>query len=291
MDLAKDQPPTSRLRYPLRSAGKSRDTKLPEVTPRCSSSRKGTTARVSASIGAIKLSKESETPKSLRRLSVPSTIGSATPISNTRVKRRDPSANNGSPISDGSKSARNLNQLSSVSYWLSQIKLSESVSKHNVSLGFFKLALESECVPLEKVREELKSYANRHKLLELGEPAREVLNSYNILEEVQASSPITGDNPQITDSTEPLEKPLKVADAKVRIPSAEKNLGNAPKSLTPRTSSDSKKMKPKTTPTSSKKKNPSPGIAIRAPVSVEDKENLHDEHVEKPKSGPEVETV
>lgn len=50
--------------------------------------------------------------------------------------------------------------------------------------------------PLQRVREELKSYANRHKILELGEPAREVLKSYDILEEVEEFSQVAQSCPQ-----------------------------------------------------------------------------------------------
>ncbi|KAL5057526.1 hypothetical protein RYX36_029130 [Vicia faba] len=48
------------------------------------------------------------------------------------------------PVSDILRStAWKFSLLSSASYWLNQIKLSDSAAKHRISLGFFKLALES----------------------------------------------------------------------------------------------------------------------------------------------------
>ncbi|XP_077245857.1 uncharacterized protein LOC143885545 [Tasmannia lanceolata] len=85
---------------------------------------------------------------------------------------------------------RKFSVLLSVSCWISQIKISESAAKHSISLGFFKLALESGCEPFQRLRDELKSYVLRHNLLELGEPTKELLRSYNIsedLEQVQVS--------------------------------------------------------------------------------------------------------
>lgn len=81
---------------------------------------------------------------------------------------------------------RKFSTLRSASYWLAQIKLAESAGKHGISLGFFRLALESNAEPLQRVRDELKSYAKKHSLLEFGEVAQEVLLNYGILEEVTA---------------------------------------------------------------------------------------------------------
>lgn len=97
-----------------------------------------------------------KTVKPPRKLSVPSklsttsprsaTVKSTSPISEFRIKKPDSEGKVGTPA-DVSKSTsrRKFNLLSSASYWLSQIKLSESTSKHSLSLGFFKLALESGC--------------------------------------------------------------------------------------------------------------------------------------------------
>jgi len=40
---------------------------------------------------------------------------------------------------------KKFNAIALASYWLSQIKISESVAKHSISLAFFKLALEAGC--------------------------------------------------------------------------------------------------------------------------------------------------
>lgn len=79
---------------------------------------------------------------------------------------------------------RKFSTLRSASYWLAQIKLAESAGKHGISLGFFRLALESTAEPLQRVRDELKCYAKKHSLLDLGDVAQEVLLNYGILEEV-----------------------------------------------------------------------------------------------------------
>lgn len=112
---------------------------------------------VSKSVGVLDLSGKDKSAKPPRRLSVPakSLVTSAakpaaniTPISEARTKR---STNNQgkieTPLSDVSRTSnrKKFNMLSSASYWLSQIKLSESAVKHSISLGFFKLALEAGC--------------------------------------------------------------------------------------------------------------------------------------------------
>jgi len=100
------------------------------------------------------------------------------------------------PISDNTKKKspdsavsnirrRRFNLLSSASYWISQIKHSETASKHSISLGFFKLALDCECEPFQLLRDEFREYALKYKILELGEPARDLLERYEILEAVE----------------------------------------------------------------------------------------------------------
>jgi len=69
---------------------------------------------------------------------------------------------------------------------MTQIRLAEAASKHSVALGFFKLALESECEPLDRMREELKSYVARHGLVaELEEPVKDILQVYDIVEDFE----------------------------------------------------------------------------------------------------------
>lgn len=118
-------------------------------------SRGRVASSVSKSVAALHLSGKEKSAKPPRRLSVPSKpiacpasrpLGTITPISETRAKRS--TSNQGksdTPLSNASKSSttRKYDLISSASYWLSQIKLSESAAKHAISLGFFKLALEA----------------------------------------------------------------------------------------------------------------------------------------------------
>ena len=114
------------------------------------------TSSVSKSVGVLDLSKE-KTAKPPRRFSIPTKstitpspklVGTITPISEARTKKStNGQGKSDTPLSDASRAAtrRRFNVLSSASYWLSQIKLSESASMHSVSLGFFKLAFEAGC--------------------------------------------------------------------------------------------------------------------------------------------------
>lgn len=115
---------------------------------------------VSKSVSVLDLSGKEKSAKPPRRLSVPSksnsspaakSFGNITPISEARTTRSRGRVD--TPLSDVSKSStrKKFSVLSSASYWLSQIKLSESAAKHSISLGFFKLALESGCEVCEKV--------------------------------------------------------------------------------------------------------------------------------------------
>ncbi|KAG8379145.1 hypothetical protein BUALT_Bualt07G0057700 [Buddleja alternifolia] len=207
--VAKDQSSasgrsTSRLlRYPLRSATKSKEEKPPLVdsTNSASATKRGRPASdVSKSVNVLDLSgKEKSAKPPRRRLSVPSksnaspapkSFGNITPISEARAKRS--SVNQGksdTPLSDVSRSSnrKKFSVLSSASYWLSQIKLSESASKHVISLGFFKLALEAGCEPLQRMSDELKSYVRRHDLSEHGESVKELFESYKIPENCEQS--------------------------------------------------------------------------------------------------------
>ncbi|OVA09058.1 hypothetical protein BVC80_9097g139 [Macleaya cordata] len=200
MDAVKDQSAGtgntagSKLRYPLRSATKLKE----DASTTSSASKRGrVTSNVSKSVSVLDLSGKEKSAKPPRRLSIPAkssisphprAIGTITPISETRVKRSNGSqGKSGTPVSDVSKSLnqRKFSILSSASYWLSQIKLSESAAKHSISIGFFKLALESGCEPLQRMRDELKAYAQRHNLVELAEHVNELLKSYNIPEDLE----------------------------------------------------------------------------------------------------------
>ncbi|TYH96664.1 hypothetical protein ES332_A12G193400v1 [Gossypium tomentosum] len=187
----------SKLRYPLRSSMKPKEQKppAPDLSNSSSSRRGRATPSVSKSVGVLDLSKEkSGSGKPPRRLSIPTKstvtpspkfVGTTTPIYEGRAAKKSTNGQGKSdtPLSDSSRSStrRRFNVLSSASYWLSQIKLSESASKHSVSLGFFKLALEAGCEPLQKMSDELKSYIRRHNLGENGEAINELLlESYNV---------------------------------------------------------------------------------------------------------------
>ncbi|MCL7043098.1 hypothetical protein MKW94_028863 [Papaver nudicaule] len=187
--------PGSKLRYPLRSATKVKE----ETSATTSSSKRGRAApKVNQSVSGLELSgKDKErSAKPPRRLSNPTksiaspsprSIGTITPTADARAKRSNVSqGKTGTPSSDLSKSLiqRKFNVLASTSYWLTQIKLSESVGKHMISLGFFKLALEAGCEPLQRMRDELKSYALRNNLAEFADSVNEVLKSYNISEDL-----------------------------------------------------------------------------------------------------------
>ncbi|KAL4326173.1 hypothetical protein GQ457_11G008960 [Hibiscus cannabinus] len=194
----------SKLRYPLRSSIKPKESPSAVDLSNSSSSRRGrATPSVSKSVGVLDLSKE-KLGKPPRRLSIPTKstvtpspkfVGTTPPIYEGRAKK---SANgqgkSDTPLSDASRSStrRRFNMLSSASYWLSQIKLSESASNHSVSLGFFKLALEAGCEPLQKLRDELKSYIRRHNLGENEEAIKELLERYNVSE--------NSDQPQVSET-------------------------------------------------------------------------------------------
>ncbi|KAJ7956355.1 microtubule-associated protein futsch-like isoform X2 [Quillaja saponaria] len=186
-------------KYGLRSAVKSKEDKqTPVDLSNSSAAKRGRPgSSVSKSVGVLDLSGKDKSAKPPRRLSIPTKssvtptgtlAGNITPISETRTRR---SANGQSktetPVSDLARSTgrKKFRSLSSASYWLSQIKLSESAVKHSISLGFFKLALEAGCEPLQRMRDELKSYACRHQLGELGVLLKELLESYNISENTE----------------------------------------------------------------------------------------------------------
>ncbi|WVZ79610.1 hypothetical protein U9M48_027172 [Paspalum notatum var. saurae] len=185
----------SKLRYPLRSAskGKAAADALPAVSaPR----RAKPSSDVSKSM-CLDLSAKDTSAKPPRRHSIqtkpgvsprPTPCGTVTPVSGVRSRRSDIQGRLDTPTSEASMSItrRKFSTLSSISYWMTQIRLAEAASKHSVSLGFFKLALESECEPLDRMREELKSYVARHGLAtELEDPVKDVLQVYDIVEDFE----------------------------------------------------------------------------------------------------------
>ncbi|XP_019053483.1 PREDICTED: uncharacterized protein LOC104596996 isoform X2 [Nelumbo nucifera] len=202
MDSIKEQSSASarsKLRYPLRSSIKPKDDKpaMADVSSSSASKRGRPASNVSKSVSVLDLSGKDKYAKPPRRLSIPAKstasplprpAGTITPISENRAKRpANGQRKSETPVSDASKSLnrRKFSVLSSASYWLSQIKLSESASKHSISLAFFKLGLEAGCEPLQRLREELKAYVRRHNLGELEELAKELLKIYNIMEDLE----------------------------------------------------------------------------------------------------------
>ncbi|KAJ6339943.1 hypothetical protein OIU77_007816 [Salix suchowensis] len=197
----------SKLRYPLRSASKSisrEDKEKPQISIPSSAHRRAPST-LSKSVSVLQLSGEDKSARPpRRRLSVPpksvattalkppATAGNITPISEIRVKRS--ATKNDTPLSNASMAStrKKFNAIALASYWFSQIKISESVAKHSISLAFFKLALEAGCEPvqIQRLRNELKSYVGRHDLSEFGESVKELFESYNISdhqEQIQVS--------------------------------------------------------------------------------------------------------
>ncbi|XP_010483969.1 PREDICTED: uncharacterized protein LOC104762390 [Camelina sativa] len=193
------------LRYPLRSALRSKEGKPPVPDFSASSvPRRGRVASaVSQSTTVLDLSgKKSVVDRTKlppRRLSIPnkstsnssvrSVSSSVTSLSETKPKRSGIVSrifNETTPVSSNLRSSvtrRKPEDLSSSTYWLTHIKLAESVAKHSISLGFFKLALHAGCEPLDKMKEELKSYARRNNMDGLADAMKELSELYNISEE------------------------------------------------------------------------------------------------------------
>ncbi|KAL2321961.1 hypothetical protein Fmac_026340 [Flemingia macrophylla] len=206
-------------RYALRSSSKVKENN-PDV-PNSSDSKRGlNTPRVSKSVVGLDFSgkDKSTSAKPPRRLSNPirktsatpnsKLVGNITPISEARAMRsgngQGPRCRSQTPASDISRtSGRKKFNLISSSYWLNQIKLSESATMHSISLGLFKLALEARCEPFQKIEDELKSYAKRHELAGLGEQVNELLQSYGIAEYIEQPQPQVSENislPQVSES-------------------------------------------------------------------------------------------
>ncbi|WJX89975.1 hypothetical protein P8452_71923 [Trifolium repens] len=231
-------------RYPLRSSNKLKEQK-PDASDsinRSQSKRGRNTPNVSKSVGVLEFSgkEKSSSAKPPRRLSIPvkasatpspKAVGNTTPISETRSRRSGSGQGSQTriptPVSEIFRSSARMkfSLLSSASYWLNQIKLSESAAKHNISLGFFKLALEAGCEPFQKLQDELKSYLCRHQpeLTQLGEQVKELRESYNIAEIIEQS--------QVSESISQMpEEGTRSSDDEVHFSSSTLATGN----LTPK---------------------------------------------------------
>lgn len=138
-------------------------------------------SKVKPSTKALSVSFQGPLPKSQAKVTASSKdVLLTTPGSNK-------SAISITPLEDFNQGQRKFNTLMTSTYWLSQIKLSECAGKHAVSLGFFRLALESNAEPFQKLCDELKLYAKKHHVLEYGQVAKDVLLSYGVLEEVMSA--------------------------------------------------------------------------------------------------------
>ncbi|KAL8151139.1 hypothetical protein V2J09_020947 [Rumex salicifolius] len=186
----------SKLRYPLRSSTtKLTADKSPTENSVSTHKRGRATLSVSKSVNLASLSANDKSSKPVRRLSIPAkrTVSPRpkpssknTPTSDNRARRSLSSqGKSDTPASHPppkSSTRPKFNVLSSASYWLSQIKLSESVPNHALSLGFFKLALEAGCEPLHRLRDELKSYVLKHNMTKLEETVSQLFEIYGISE-------------------------------------------------------------------------------------------------------------
>ncbi|KAL4566538.1 hypothetical protein LXL04_030654 [Taraxacum kok-saghyz] len=246
------------LRYPLRSGTKTKDDKPPlSATSTPSSSRRGKSSSVSQSVSALNLSAKDKSAKPPRRYFIPTKSSASpapkpsnttTPASDARTNRsRNIDGKNNTPVSEASRSLtrRKFSVLSSASYWLSQIKLSEAAGKHQVSLGFFNLAQVSACENLQLLKDELKSYTLRHNILDLGESAKEVLQSYDVLE--------TMENVQVSEACCSHEQ-LQVSEDAISLSSVNETHKPKPKSSNiSAKENNQKKLAPKAKPSTNKK--------------------------------------
>ncbi|KAL9171173.1 hypothetical protein ABFS82_04G191700 [Erythranthe guttata] len=76
-----------------------------------------------------------------------------------------------------------FDKLETSAYWLSQIKLAESVGKHSVSAAFFGLAFESKAEPIRNIRVALKKYTGRHEYLNEEQEWKKLSVSYGLVKE------------------------------------------------------------------------------------------------------------
>ncbi|KAL8091440.1 uncharacterized protein LOC141688964 [Apium graveolens] len=225
------------VRYPLRSATKSKDAKSPlPVSATCQ--RGKPPSSVSQSMSVLDLSGKGKSVKPARRLSIPTkstvtpapkSVGCITPISEVKSRRSAVTqAKSDTPVSDVSRSSnrKKFTILSSASYWLNQIKLAESAAKHSISLAFFKVAYEAGCEPLQRMREELKNYVRKHDLAEFENTTKQLFESYNIVksfEQMQVSETIS----------HALEEGTQSSDDNVHSSSTSGTRKLKPKSLNP----------------------------------------------------------
>ncbi|ONK80905.1 uncharacterized protein A4U43_C01F23070 [Asparagus officinalis] len=253
---------------------------------------------ISQSVSALDLSAKDKSAKTPRRLSIPTksafsphqaSVGSITPVSATGARRSSIQQKSDTQLSDVSKSSCRLYY---VSYWLTQIKLAESASKHSVSLGFFKLALELGCEPLQRIREELKSYVHKHNLLaELGEATKDLLQRYNILEEESEHLKLSEDSSKLQ------ENGSTASNQNIRSSCALTGSGNQkPKSLISKALTVSEAKEVQRVPVAKEKpssiKNPGHFVAVKdANVNNAQKKSLKPSRVDSNRSNAKVKSL
>nr|XP_010920884.1 uncharacterized protein LOC105044624 isoform X2 [Elaeis guineensis] len=73
-----------------------------------------------------------------------------------------------------------LDKLETSTYWLTQIKLAESVGRHSVAAAFFRLASECQAQPFHKLQMELKNYVVRHRVSSAESLWSDLLKAYEL---------------------------------------------------------------------------------------------------------------
>ncbi|XVE59799.1 hypothetical protein DITRI_Ditri05aG0075800 [Diplodiscus trichospermus] len=145
-----------------------------------------------------------------------------TQASKPRAVRKPAHASEPNPNDPQFSSKCRFDRLETASYWLGQIKLAESVSKHFVSASFFRLARESKAEPIKNLRNELKRYLVRHEHLRKETECMEVSVAYGLLKtdeniniaerQILAVIDATDAGIDISNDTEQDQKKLKELD-------------------------------------------------------------------------------
>ncbi|CAK9143226.1 unnamed protein product [Ilex paraguariensis] len=86
-----------------------------------------------------------------------------------------------------------FDRLETSTYWLSQIRLAESVGKHFISAAFFQLAFESKAEPIRNLRVELKGYLARHEYLSAETRWMDVSVKYGLLKDASNAAEVDSD--------------------------------------------------------------------------------------------------
>ncbi|GAB2221017.1 hypothetical protein Droror1_Dr00012179 [Drosera rotundifolia] len=213
----------SRLqRYPLRSSltkpirDKSPD--LPASSSSSAATRRGESATISQSVSGLDVKQKSVNTPGRQSTQAKSGVSSnTTPRSEASVRKSVMSEGKSDPpVSDVNKSStrKRLSVISSATYWIKQIDLSAAVGEHSISLGFFKLALDAEAKPLHMLRDNLRSYVQKHNLTDLGDTLTALLESYELSQNLKqlrisdSGAQVVEKGPISSDQTVPISKPM-----------------------------------------------------------------------------------